>query len=125
MIGTIGAAALVLLAPLAAFGSVLFNRVKAPDPLTVEAGVVRLDEDIRIGAFRMEHLPSLNFYVKRDVEYLPDEIALRSLLRSRLRVYVFVPAEDWRRMGGGLSARIVGRHYDMFRHCEVLVLTNR
>ena len=75
----------------------------------------------------MEHLPSLNFYVQRNVEHLHDENSLASFLQSRLPVYVFIPLGDWQRMESqvGASVRIIGRHYDMYHHTEVVVVTNR
>ena len=45
-------------APLAAFASVLFNQSKAPEPLVAKTDTVRHYEDIRIGGWQIEHLPS-------------------------------------------------------------------
>lgn len=127
LIGAIAVAAVVLLTPLAAFASVLFNHYKAPCSLVKQAEVLRLDEDFRIGCWQTEHLPSLNFYVKRNVEHLHDENALRSFFESRLPVYVFMPLSEWRRLERTMakSPRVIGRQYDMYHHTEIIVLTNR
>jgi 4-amino-4-deoxy-L-arabinose transferase-like glycosyltransferase len=123
----IAVAAILLIGPLAAFGSVVFNRFKAPQVLVERTGAARRDEDIRIGCWQLEHLPSLNFYVKRNVEHLHDENALANFLQSRLPVYVFIPLDDWQRLQSKMdgSIRLIGRQYDLYHHTEVVVVTNR
>jgi 4-amino-4-deoxy-L-arabinose transferase-like glycosyltransferase len=119
--------AVLLLAPLAAYGSVVFNDCKAPRPLVEQAGALRRQDDIRIGCWNLEHLPSLNFYVQRDVIHLRDETEAVAFLSYPTPVYLFVSAADWRRLEGRVTVpfRVVGRQREMYRHCEVLVLTNR
>ena len=126
-ISAVAVCAILLLGPMAAFGSVLFNHCKAPRGLVEQTDALRRAEDIRIGCWHVEHLPSLNFYVKRNVEHFCDENALANFLTSRLRVYVFIPLEDWRRIEGKMaaSARIIGRQHDMYHHMEIVVVTNR
>jgi 4-amino-4-deoxy-L-arabinose transferase-like glycosyltransferase len=119
---------LLLLAPLAAWGSAALNRHKAPRTLVERAGALRRDRDIRIACYQLEYLPSLNFYCRRNVTHLPeDERAVRTLLQLPYPVYLFTPAESWdalrTRVGG--SYRIIARHRDMYRACEVVVVTNR
>jgi 4-amino-4-deoxy-L-arabinose transferase-like glycosyltransferase len=123
----IAVTAILLIVPLAAFGSVVFNRFKAPQVLVERSDTARRNEDIRIGCWQLEHLPSLNFYLKRNVEHLQDENALANFLQSQLPVYVFIPLDDWQRLESktGGSARIVGRQYDLYHHTEVVVVTNR
>jgi hypothetical protein len=117
----------MLFIPLAAYGSVLFNRYKAPRPLVELSEVLRRDADIRIGCWQMEHLPSLNFYVQRNVEHLHDESSLAGFLDSRLHGYVFLPRAEWERLGDRFpqGVRVLGRHYDMYHHTEIVVVTNR
>ena len=119
--------AILLFGPMAAFGSVVFNRFKAPQPLVEQTDTMRPFEDIRIGCWQLEHLPSLNFYVKRNVEHFHDENALANFLKSRLPVYVFMPLEVWQRLESALrgSARVIGQQPDMYHHTEVVVVTNR
>jgi 4-amino-4-deoxy-L-arabinose transferase-like glycosyltransferase len=121
-------AALLLLMPLAAWGSAALNRHKAPRPLVEQAGALCRDRDIRIAAYQLEYLPSLNFYCQRNVTHLPeDDRAVRNVLQLPYPVYLFLPAELWddlrARVGG--KARIVARHRDMYHACEVVVVTNR
>jgi 4-amino-4-deoxy-L-arabinose transferase-like glycosyltransferase len=126
-ISAVAVCAILLLGPMAAFGSVVFNRCKAPWSLVEQSATFRRDEDIRIGCWQLEHLPSLNFYVKRNVEHFHDENALPCFLNSRLPVYLFIPLEDWRRVEGKITCptRILARQRDMYHHTEVVVVTNR
>jgi 4-amino-4-deoxy-L-arabinose transferase-like glycosyltransferase len=119
--------AILLIGPFAAFGCVVLNRVKAPRPLVEQAEARRRGEDIRIASCDLEHLPSLNFYAQRNVEYLVDETGLENFLQLKVPVYVFLPADVWQAVEPrlGHSARIVARHPDMYRHKEIIVLTNR
>jgi 4-amino-4-deoxy-L-arabinose transferase-like glycosyltransferase len=119
--------AILLLAPMAAFGSVLFNRYKAPRALAEQAELLRRDEDIRIGCWQMDHLPSLNFYVQRNVEHLHHESDIARFLDYRLPAYLLLPAQEWERVQKdlGTKGRVVGRQYDLYHHAEVVVVTNR
>ncbi len=119
--------AVLLLAPLAAFASALFNRYKAPRTLVEQAAALRHDTDIRIGCVYMEHLPSLNFYVQRNIEHLEEDKDAVRFLRYGVPVYLFLPTEDWQQLEGklGASGRVVGRHYDLYHNAEFVVVTNR
>jgi 4-amino-4-deoxy-L-arabinose transferase-like glycosyltransferase len=127
LIACLTLSAVLLFAPLAAWGSVAFNHVKAPRSLAELTGAGDRARDLRIGAWRLEHLPSLNFYVQRDVLPLQSEADLRGLLRYPVPVYVFLPASAWeqcsprcRRLG-----REIARHADFYRNAQVVVLTNQ
>ena len=118
--------ALLLIGPLAAFASVLFNNQKTPQALVEQAGALNNAEDIRIGGWRMEHLPSLNFYVQRNIEHLKEERDIAGFLQYRLPVYLFLPLEDWQRLQGSLQGlgRVVGQQQDMYHHGDIVVVTN-
>lgn len=120
-------AALLLLAPMAAWGSVAFNRVKAPQPLVESAGSRQLQSDLRIGAWQMEHVPSLNFYVQRDIIHIQNEKELRGLLRYPLPVHVFLPAQVWDQCRASTRelGRVAARNRDMYRHADVVVVVNQ
>jgi 4-amino-4-deoxy-L-arabinose transferase-like glycosyltransferase len=126
-ITAIAVCAVLLLGPMVAFGSVVFNRCKAPRRLVEQSDTLRLGEDIRIGCWQLEHLPSLNFYVKRNVEHIYNQNGLANFLQSRLPVYVFIPLEDWQRLESTITTptRMIGRQQDMYHHTEVIVVTNR
>jgi 4-amino-4-deoxy-L-arabinose transferase-like glycosyltransferase len=125
---SITATAVLFLGSLAAWVSPLFNQYKAPEPLVVASGAFRRDQDIRIGAYQVEYLPSLNFYCQRTIQHQHSEGEVRDFLAIRdLPVYLFVPATLWRDVSKSVhsSYRVIGRHADLYRSGEVLVITNR
>src|SRR5262249_15235938 len=91
------------------------------------AGAGQRQTDIRIGVWQLEHLPSLNFYVERDVIPLQNEKALCSLLRYPLPIYVFMPAGAWEKCSANTRecGREVARRPDLYRQGEVVVVVNR
>jgi 4-amino-4-deoxy-L-arabinose transferase-like glycosyltransferase len=119
--------AVLLLAPLAAFASAIFNRYKAPRPLVEQAAALQYDKDIRIGCYQMEHLPSLNFYVQRNIEHLIAEHDVVRFLGYGVPVYLFLPTEAWQQLESKLPhpARLVGRQYDLYHRAEFVVVTNQ
>ena len=76
-------AALGFLAPLAAAGSVALNNYRAPRPLVEQAGAFQRDAEIRIGCYQLEFLPSLNFYVQRNVQHYQSDQDVLEFLASR------------------------------------------
>jgi hypothetical protein len=120
-------AAVILIAPMAAWGSVAFNRVKAPQPLVALSGAGQTDRDLRIGAWQLEHLPSLNFYVERDVMVVHSEKELAGFLRYPLPVYVFLPARVWEECRPGTRGlgREIARRPDIYHHEDIAVITNQ
>ena len=127
LIGCVAVAAVLFLGPLGAWGSASVNRFKAPHALVRDAGACRRDLDLRIGAYYLEHLPSLNFYCQRNVKHHPDEAAVLDFLRTPLPVYLFVPAPVWQDLQGKVHSphRVIARHHDLYRNWDVLVVTNR
>ena len=67
------AGSVLFVAPLAAWASAALNPFKAPRPLVALAGALNRYDDIRIACWEAGHLPSLNFYVQRDVALLGDD----------------------------------------------------
>jgi 4-amino-4-deoxy-L-arabinose transferase-like glycosyltransferase len=127
VIVSVAAAAVMFLGPLAAWGSVVFNLDKAPKPLVRDAGALCRNHDIRIGAYQLEYLPSLNFYCQRNVLHQKDDAKVLEFLRTPLPVYLFVPAPLWDDLRVMIHSphRVVARHHDLYRNWDVLVVTNR
>lgn len=118
--------AVLMLVPMAAFASAIFNRYKAPRSLVEQAAGPQLDTDIRIGSFHMEHLPSLNFYAQRNIEHLIAEHDVVRFLGYGVPVYLFLPGDDWKQLASRFpSTRVIGRQYDLYHHAEFVVVTNR
>lgn len=119
--------AVLLLVPLAAFGSALFDRYKATRTLVEQIDMLGRDHDLRVGGWQVEHLPSLNFYLQRHIEHLQGDEDVARFLAYRLPVYLFLPAHDWERMRiqHGSRVRVVGRQYDFYHHTDIVVVTNQ
>jgi 4-amino-4-deoxy-L-arabinose transferase-like glycosyltransferase len=125
-IAVVAITALLLVGPLGAYAAAILNRCKAPQPLVEQVQVWDDTQDLRIGCWNLEHLPSLNFYLQRNVEHLKGEADIAGFLQYRLPVFLFLPLEDWQRVEKSLSGlgHVVGRHHDMYHHTEVVVVTN-
>jgi 4-amino-4-deoxy-L-arabinose transferase-like glycosyltransferase len=119
--------ALAFVVPLAAGGSTALNAFRAPRPLVAQAGALRRDQDIRIGCYQLEFLPSLNFYVQRNVQHCEDLQKVLEFLAQPLPAYLFLPRSEWEQLSaqGPLPYRVVAAHREMYRVGEVVVVTNR
>jgi 4-amino-4-deoxy-L-arabinose transferase-like glycosyltransferase len=121
------AAAIGLVGPLAAWGSAALNAYKPAQPLVEQAGAFDRRQDIRIGCWKLEHLPSLNFYCQRDVVHHQEESQVLAFLRYPIPVYLFLPATRWQDLEPRVQGphRVLSRHRDLYRGGEVVVVTNR
>jgi 4-amino-4-deoxy-L-arabinose transferase-like glycosyltransferase len=119
--------AILFVAPMAAWASIGLNRHKAPRPLVEQAGICRRDEDIRIAALDLEHLPSLNFYCQRDILHIQEDRDAVSFLRLPQPAFLVVSESRWNKLKKVLPASytVRARHYDMFHACFVVVVDNR
>ena len=93
----------------------------------LDAGALQRAQDIRIGAYQLEYLPSLHFYCQRNIKHCTDPAQVRQFLRTPLPVYLFVPAPAWDQLRGQVDGphRVLARHRDLYRNWDVLVVTNR
>lgn len=119
--------AVLTLAPIAAFGNIAFDRCRPARSLVDQSGALHPGDDLRIGAFRAGHLPSLHFYVQRNIEYLESDNGVAEFLDARLPVYLFLPLGEWRRLEGNLAGkgRIVAQGYDLHLNADLVVVCNR
>jgi 4-amino-4-deoxy-L-arabinose transferase-like glycosyltransferase len=117
--------AVLFVGALAAWGSVVLDAHKAPRPLVLASRARQLDREIRIGCYQYFQ-PSLVFYCRREVSRLADEGQALEFLRWPVPVYLFLPAPVWAELHDKVrgSHRLVGRHHDLYRGCEVVVVTN-
>ncbi|MFL5241742.1 MAG: hypothetical protein ACJ8FY_06510, partial [Gemmataceae bacterium] len=99
---------------------------KAPRPLAAIVRQQQTDPEFRIATYRFFH-PSLVFYCGREVTQFPDELQVLCFLRSPLPVYLFVPAAVWDDLQNQfkLSYAVLGKHWDLYRNCEVVLITNQ
>lgn len=117
----------MFLGPLAAWAPVFFNHVKAVKPLVEQAGALRRAEDIHIGGWQFNQLPSLNYYAQREITHHQNEAEALAFLRYPVRVFLFLPAQNW--IGLAQQAppqcRLIARHWDIQRRRELVVVTNQ
>jgi 4-amino-4-deoxy-L-arabinose transferase-like glycosyltransferase len=119
--------AVVFLGLVAGGGSVALESRKAPRALTYAYQAEQGEPDVRVGCYQYFQ-PSLVFYSGREVQNFANANEVVEFLRCPLPVYLFVPAPVWEneleaRVKG--PCRLLGRQRDLYRNCEVVVVTNR
>jgi 4-amino-4-deoxy-L-arabinose transferase-like glycosyltransferase len=119
-------AAVGLLAPAGAGGSEALDRFRATRPLVEQVGALDRGREIRVGCFNLEFLPSLNFYVQRNVTHHQSDQDALDFLRQPLPVWLFLPRTDWEQLAPRVATpyRVLGSHREMYRAGEVVVVTN-
>ena len=126
LIYTVAAAAVLLAIGITAGSSTAVDRYKAPKALVLDSETRQSDQEIRIGCYEYFQ-PSLVFYCRREIQRLENEKKTIDFLNGPLPSYLFLPATVW----DGLEAKLenphtlLARHYDLYRHCEVVVVSNR
>jgi hypothetical protein len=118
--------AVLFLGPLAAGGTKAVNDYKAPEALAELIDAQRTDPEIRLASYDYFQ-PSLVFYNRREVSRLTTEQEVYEFLRTPLPVYLFVPAATWDDLRTRISTPIrpIGQRRDLYRNCDVVVITNR
>lgn len=121
------ATAFVFLGPLAGWATVSMERFKSPRALVAESGAGNEEEDLHLGGLLVDHLPSLNFYSRRDIVHFFTVKDAQDFLRYPTQVYLFLPAAVWESWAGQVPSgcRVAARHFDMYRHTDIVVVTNR
>jgi hypothetical protein len=111
---------------LIALGAQTIDGVKAPKAIAEDFGLRQADRDIRIACHRYFQ-PSLVFYCRRGVDRIDDEEKAREFLNDAWPVYLLMPAKVWAEFEAKVKTpyRVLGQHRDLFRNCEVVVVTNR
>jgi 4-amino-4-deoxy-L-arabinose transferase-like glycosyltransferase len=127
MITAVAVTAVVFVGVLGTMAATALEPRKAPRPLTQALPERQLEEEIRVGCYDYFQ-PSLVFYCQRQVSKFETVDEAVEFLRTPLPVYLFVPAPVWERDVRPLVAgphRLLGRHHDFYRRCDVVVVTNR
>jgi 4-amino-4-deoxy-L-arabinose transferase-like glycosyltransferase len=122
----LGLAAVLFAALLMAQGAPALDNHKAPRALVAAADAHRTDCDLQIGCYDWFE-PSLVFYCQREVLYLNDEQKTLDFLQCPLPVYLFLPGTAWTNLAAktNVPCRLLSRHWDFLKQCEVVVVTNR
>jgi hypothetical protein len=122
----VAATAVLFVGALATWGGVALDAHKAPRVLARALLARQTEQDIRVACYQY-YQPSLVFYCRREVTCLQGELQVQAFLRGPLPVYLFVPAPVWEGMKGKFPAalRVLGQAHDLYRRCDVVVVTNR
>jgi 4-amino-4-deoxy-L-arabinose transferase-like glycosyltransferase len=110
---------------MAAWGAPALDLFKAPRALVEASGARQIYEEVQVGCFEW-YQPSLVFYCERKVERLEKERQALEFLECPLPVYLFLPATVWDRLAHHTegTCHVVARHWDLYRNCDVVVVTN-
>ncbi len=121
--GAVGAVAFTGL--MAAFPPLAVDPYKAPKELVRASGVDDPTRDLRL-AHCDWFQPSLVWYARREVVEVMSADKVAEFLAVPTPGYLFVPAKTWERIGVQVAVptRVVARHYDFYRNCEIIVVTN-
>jgi hypothetical protein len=123
---SLGSSAVLFVAAAAIWFTAALDDFKAPRALVEEAQARHDREEVHIGCYEW-YQPSLVFYCRREVELLPHECDALAHLECPLPAFLFLPAPAWERLESKVATpcRLVARHWDLYRNCEVVVISNR
>jgi hypothetical protein len=110
----------------AAFPPLEFDRYKSPRELVRAVGLADPDRDVRVGAVDWFQ-PSVVFYTRREVQKLATAEEVAAFLGNPTPAYLFVPEPTWNAWFAGrlpVAPRVAARHFDLYKNCDILVLTN-
>jgi 4-amino-4-deoxy-L-arabinose transferase-like glycosyltransferase len=118
--------AVLFVGALTGWGSIALDSFKAPRDLVQTAEVCQPLREIRVGCYQY-YQPSLVFYCQREVHHMKEEEQALQFLRCPLQVYLFVPATLWDGLAEKVegTCHLVGRHRDLYRNLDVVVVTNQ
>jgi hypothetical protein len=108
-----------------AVGSRSIDAHKAIRPLAQALQAHQTKREIRVGCYQY-YQPSLVFYCRREVTRLPEEGNALEFLRYPIPVYLLAPEAVWPTLAAkaGVPCQVIGRHYDLYRGCQVILVTN-
>lgn len=118
--------AMLFVGGLVSWGGLALDAHKAPRALVEAAGACQTQREVHVGCYEW-YQPSLVFYCRREVSRLMTEEQALELLQCPLPAYLFVPAGVWKKLESKVEGphRVLARHWDFYRHCEVLVVGNQ
>jgi 4-amino-4-deoxy-L-arabinose transferase-like glycosyltransferase len=125
LVTTLTTCAVAFVGALAALPPRAVEGHKAPRSLVAAAGARRPDAEVRIATFDYFQ-PSLVFYCEREVLQLFSEQQALDFLRGPLPAYLFCPSPVWDRLAPRAvePVKLVARHRDLYRGCDIIVLSN-
>ncbi|HMF15221.1 MAG TPA: hypothetical protein VKE94_23060, partial [Gemmataceae bacterium] len=126
MVASFTASAVAFLAVVAAGVGVALEPHKAPRELVRAVGGDLTAHEVRVGAYQYFQ-PSLVFYCRREVHQLKSDDDALEFLSCPLPVYLFLPVRVWQQLEPRLTGarHLLTRRRDLYRNCDVVVVTNR
>jgi 4-amino-4-deoxy-L-arabinose transferase-like glycosyltransferase len=125
LVASVATVAVLFIGTLAGYGSLALDVHKAPRLLVQMSDAQQTEREVRVACYQYFQ-PSLVFYCRREVHTLFSEQKALEFLRCPLPVYLFLPAGVWEKLEKQVPGphRLLARHYDIYRHCEVVVVSN-
>lgn len=120
------AAAVGFVGVTAAFPPGVVDRYKAPKQLVEQSGAADDTREVRLASLDYTQ-PSVTFYAGRRVDRLFNAADAREFLAQPRPAFLFVPEPAWTAQLAGTVPtphRIAARRFDLYRNCDVLVVTN-
>ena len=113
--------------PMAMWASAYMDRFKAPRALLEQTLAQRTDVPLDIYCWNVGHLPSLNFYARRDLTHCDTEEQLLSHLRNPTLAYLILPVQEWEALKSKVTVHFkeLAQHHDMLHHQTLIVVSNR
>jgi 4-amino-4-deoxy-L-arabinose transferase-like glycosyltransferase len=102
------------------------DRHKAPRALAQTLHANQPGGDIIVGCYQYFQ-PSLVFYCRQEVRQWAVEQQVLDTLQYPTPVYLFMPAQTWQALKPKIPGphRELGRHRDLYRGCDIVLVTNR
>jgi 4-amino-4-deoxy-L-arabinose transferase-like glycosyltransferase len=127
-VAAMAAAAVAFMGLVAAYPPLEFDRYKSPRELVRAARLADPDCDVRVGSIDWFQ-PSVVFYARREVQKFSTAEEVAAFLANPTPGYLFVPEPTWNQYFVPLrlpvSYRIAARHFDFYKNCDILVITNQ
>jgi 4-amino-4-deoxy-L-arabinose transferase-like glycosyltransferase len=124
-IQAVSVTAIVFVSLLVTWPPHVLEKQRAPRELVRVAGLADPNRDVRIATYEWFQ-PSVVFYTGREIGRLTSAESVAEFLAVPTPAYVFVPATVWEELSPDLpgSHRVIARHHDFLRKCDVVVVTN-
>ena len=109
------------------FAPLAVDEYKVATRATAESGAMRRDCDVRLASYQYTQPSLVILQSTRSGAQLLSDQQVREFLEFPIRSYLFVPEPRWRELqqSGVVEGEVVARHFDFYRNCDVLVVSNR
>jgi 4-amino-4-deoxy-L-arabinose transferase-like glycosyltransferase len=113
--------------PLGLWASAVLDDFKAPRALLEHTQAQRTDLPLDIYCWNVAHLPSLNFYARRDLTHCDSADSVLSHLLNPTPAYVILPEQDWEKLKRFVHVPIheLAHHHDMLGNETLVIVSNR